>query len=158
MVDKALFSSNSEEWETPQDLFDQLNETYKFNLDPCATPENAKCPVYFTKELDGLKQSWVSVTGKGWIDYIPGRVFCNPPYGRGTIDKWTKKAREEIENGNAELIVMLLPVRTCTRWFHEDVVPVADAVYFIRGRLKFGGAKNSAPFPSMVAVYTKEEE
>lgn len=156
MVDKALFSSNSEEWETPQDLFDQLNETYKFNLDSCATDENAKCEVYFAlPDTDGLIEPWCLFED---IGVIPGRVFCNPPYGRGTIDKWTKKAREEIENGNAELIVMLLPVRTCTRWFHEDVVPVADAVYFIRGRLKFGGAKNSAPFPSMVAVYTKEEE
>lgn len=164
MVNKALFSSNTGEWETPQEEYDELNEQYRFNLDPCATDENAKCENYFTKEQDGLSQDWKVVDYnpeyKSPYRHIKGRVFCNPPYGRGTIAKWVKKAREEVENGNAELVVMLLPARTDTKWFHEDVLdaPCLSAIYFYKGRMKFGGAKNSAPFPSILAVYTKEEE
>lgn len=83
MINAAMFSSNTAEWATPQAFFDELNKEFDFTLDPCATPQNAKCARYFTKEVDGLKQSW---RGE--------RVYCNPPYGRD-IGKWVEKAHNE---------------------------------------------------------------
>ncbi len=87
MINQSLFTSNTNEWATPQAFFDELNKEFSFTLDPCATPENAKCSRYFTKEIDGLAQSWHGE-----------RVFCNPPYGRD-ISKWVKKAHEEVAGG-----------------------------------------------------------
>lgn len=139
MVQKALFSSKTDEWATPQDFFDRVNAEYgPFDLDVCATAENAKCARYFTKEDDGLKQRWKGV------------CWMNPPYGR-EIGLWVKKARRAGLFVKAT-VVCLLPARTDTAWFHDYVYGKAKIV-FIRGRLKFGGAKNSAPFPSMLAVY-----
>ena len=138
MNTKVMFSSASDNWSTPQDLFDQLNEEFDFNLDPCASANNAKCAQYFTKEQDGLKQNWGQ------------RVFCNPPYGRG-IGKWVEKCSEEAKKDNT-LCVMLLPARTDTRWFHDFIYNKAE-VRFLKGRLKFGNSKNSAPFPSMVVIF-----
>lgn len=129
------------EWGTPQDLFDQLNDEFKFTLDVCATPENAKCERFFTPEDDGLCQEW---TGSCWM---------NPPYGRG-IDKWIRKAYESSEAEGCS-VVCLLPVRTDTAWFHDYVCK--GTVEFIRGRLKFGGCKNSAPFPSMLTIFPFSE-
>lgn len=123
-------------WATPQDLFDELNNRHKFNLDPCATKENAKCKKFFTKKEDGLKQSWKNK-----------RVFMNPPYGRG-IGSWIKKASE----GGAEIVVCLLPARTDTKWFHNYIYNKSK-IEFIKGRLKFGGHQNSAPFPSMIVIF-----
>ncbi len=156
MVDKALFSSDTGEWETPQEFYDELNKFWRFNLDPCATKENAKCETYYTKEQDGLERDWCYVQynpeyKSPYLRY-PGRVFCNPPYGR-EIGQWVEKAVAEVQNGNAEVVVMLLPARTDTRWFHDYVLPNAYLVRFVRGRLKFGGSKNSAPFPSVVVVF-----
>lgn len=130
------FSSKTDMWATPQDLFDSLNKKYKFNLDPCATKENAKCKKFFTEEENGLKKSWKEK-----------RVFMNPPYGRG-IGAWIKKASE----GGAEIVVCLLPARTDTKWFHEYIYNKAET-QFIKGRLKFGGHENSAPFPSMIVIF-----
>lgn len=127
------FSSETDLWATPQDVFDALNAEFHFTLDPCATPENAKCKKYYTREQDGLSQDW---TGEV--------VFMNPPYGR-EIGKWVEKLSEV---GG----VALLPARTDTRWFHDYIYNKAE-IRFIKGRLKFGGAKNSAPFPSMVVVF-----
>jgi phage N-6-adenine-methyltransferase len=156
MVDEALFSSDSSEWSTPTDFFDNLNKEWDFNLDPCATKENAKCETYYTKEQDGLKQDWhcVRYNPEYKSPYLrnPGRVFCNPPYGK-EIGQWVKKAVAEVQNGNADVVVMLLPARTDTRWFQDYVLPYASEIDFIRGRLKFGGSKNSAPFPSVVVVF-----
>lgn len=131
---QTMFSSETDLWATPQWLYDHYDKQYQFTLDPCATRENAKCIRYFTKEDDGLAQSW---DGE--------RVFMNPPYGR-EIGRWVKKAVES----NA-FVVMLLPARTDTKWFHDYLYGTAT-IYFIKGRLKFGDAKNSAPFPSMVAI------
>lgn len=139
MINKVLYSSHSDEWATPQYLFDMLNSKYRFTLDPCATVQNHKCDKYFTKDMDGLKQSW---SGE--------RVFCNPPYGRDII-KWVEKAFWE-HVVNKILIVMLLPVRTDTVWFHEYIYGMAD-LYFIKGRLRFNDSINSAPFPSMIVVF-----
>lgn len=136
---KVMFSSKRDDWETPQDLFDKLNVKFNFTLDPCASTENAKCQKYFTQEQDGLKQDWQGET-----------VFCNPPYGR-EIKKWVIKAYQESLKPDT-LVVMLLPSRTDTTWFHDYILPYGK-IDFIKGRLKFGGSKNSAPFPSMIVVF-----
>jgi len=136
----VMFSSKTDEWSTPQDFFDELNKEFNFTLDPCATPENAKCEKYYTREDDGLKQDWSGET-----------VFCNPPYGK-VIKNWVKKCYEESRKPNTT-VVMLIPARTDTAWFHDYIYHKAKEIRFIRGRLKFGDAKNSAPFPSMVVVF-----
>lgn len=140
MNTEVMFSSATCEWETPLDFFQKLNEEFHFDFDVCATPENAKCKRFFTREQDGLKQPW---TG-------PLVYWCNPPYGR-EIGKWVKKAAE-----SDTTIVMLLPARTDTKWFHDYIYGKAE-IRFVRGRLKFGGSKNSAPFPSMVVIFKREE-
>jgi phage N-6-adenine-methyltransferase len=134
-MNAALLSSKSNEWATPRELFDKLNSEFSFTLDPCATAENAKCPKFFTKEQDGLKQEWGGE-----------RVFMNPPYGR-EIGKWVKKAYE-----SNTLAVCLLPARTDTSYFHDYILGKAE-IRFIRGRLRFEGGKYPAPFPSMIVVY-----
>lgn len=138
MNTKLMFSSNSVEWETPQDFYNNLNQEFNFTLDPCATKENAKCSKYYTKEQNGLLQDWTGET-----------VFCNPPYGRG-IENWVKKCYEHWKSGG--VAVMLIFSRTDTKYFHEYIYNKAD-IRFIKGRLKFGGCKNSAPFPSMLVIY-----
>ena len=137
----VMFSSKTDQWETPQDLFDELNNEFGFTLDPCADDKNNKCKKYFTKEIDGLSQCWKGES-----------VFCNPPYGR-EIGSWVRKCylHGKVENGIA---VMLIPARTDTRWFHEYIYNKKNVeVRFLKGRLKFGGSKNSAPFPSMVVIF-----
>lgn len=136
----VMFSSETDLWSTPQDFFNSLNKEFNFTLDPCATPENAKCSKFFTKESDGLKQNWGGET-----------VFCNPPYGRAIKD-WVKKCYEESLKTETR-VVMLIPARTDTSYFHDYIYHKAKEIRFIRGRLKFGDSKNSAPFPSMVVVF-----
>ena len=134
-----MFSSKSVELETQQEFYESLNRAFQFNLDPCATPETAKCENYFTKQDDGLNKSW-----KGH------RVFVNPPYGR-KISKWIEKAYEEGGQQGA-LVVCLIPARTDTKYWH-DYCMKANEIYFVKGRLKFGNSKNAAPFPSAVVVF-----
>ena len=130
------FSSKTDMWATPQAFFDKYNDIYKFDLDVCATRENAKCEKYFTEEDDGLAQEWTGV------------CFMNPPYGREII-RWMKKAYESSLRGAT--VVCLVPARTDTKWWHEYAM--MGEIEFIRGRLKFGDAKNSAPFPSAVVIF-----
>lgn len=139
MNTKVLYSSKEEKWATPQDFFDKLNEEFHFTLDAAASSDNAKCANYFTEEQDGLAQSW-----KGHA------VWCNPPYCRKT-GLWVKKAYEEHQRTGCT-VVMLLPSRTDVRWFHDYILGKAE-IRFIKGRLKFGGSKNSALFPSIVVIY-----
>ena len=137
-----MFSSETNEWSTPQYLFEQLNNEFNFTLDPCATDENKKCENHFTKEDDGLSRSWKDET-----------VFCNPPYGR-QIGKWVKKAYEETKDENTK-VVMLIPSRTDTKYFHDYIYEICE-VRFLKGRVYFekGGKKvGRAPFPSMVVVF-----
>ncbi len=137
----AMFSSKTDQWETPQDFYDGLNAEFGFTLDPCANENNHKCEKYYTKETDGLSQSW---DGE--------RVFCNPPYGR-EIGYWVKKCYLHGKSGNG-IAVMLVPARTDTKWFHEYIYSKTNVeVRFLKGRLKFGRSKNSAPFPSMVVIF-----
>jgi len=135
-MNEVHYMSKTVEWATPEGLFDELDGEFGFDLDPCATKENAKCKKFYTKEDDGLAQSW-----KG------RKVFMNPPYGR-VIGDWVKKAA----TGGAEIVVCLLPARTDTRWFHEYIYGKAE-IRFIKGRVKFGDGKQSAPFPSMIVVF-----
>ena len=138
MKNTGLFTSNTDQWETPQELFNQLDQEFNFNLDVCALPENAKCENYYSPEIDGLSQQWL------------GSCWMNPPYGR-QIGKWVKKAYDEhLIHGSR--IVCLLPARTDTKWFHDYILGKAE-IRFIKGRLKFGSSKGSAPFPSMIVVY-----
>lgn len=130
------FSSKTDDWETPQYVFDELNKEFNFKLDVCATPKNAKCIEFIpnvSEEINGLTVRWGS---SNWM---------NPPYGR-EIGKWVKKASEN------PLTVCLLPARTDTKWFHDYILGKAE-IRFIKGRLKFGGHKNSAPFPSMIVIF-----
>lgn len=137
-----MFSSKTDLWSTPQYLFDELNSEFNFTLDACATDENAKCEKYYTKEQDGLSQKW------------GGTVWCNPPYGR-EIGKWVSKASDSSNDGAT--VVMLIPARTDTRWFHDYIYNKERVnIRFLKGRLKFGNAQNSAPFPSMIVVFNPE--
>ena len=134
----VAYSSQRHDWETPQDFFDALNEEFGFDLDAAASDNNAKCREFFDEEDDGLSQDWGGRT-----------VWLNPPYGR-QIGRWVAKAAEEARKPGTT-VVLLVPARTDTRWFHDYLYGNAE-LRFVRGRLKFGGAKSGAPFPSLVAV------
>ena len=139
MINKGLFTSNTNEWATPVKFFEELNKEFNFTLDPCATDDNAKCRKYFTVKENGLIQDWGGEV-----------VFCNPPYGR-ELPLWVKKCYEEHKK-HGITVVMLIPARTDTSYFHDYIYGKSE-IRFIRGRLKFNDCKQSAPFPSMVVVY-----
>ena len=148
-INDSWYTTGRDYWETPQDLFDKLNDEFHFTLDPCATPTSAKCSKYYTEEEDGLIQSWAGHT-----------VFCNPPYSRTAKGNpgqaaWIKKAYQESLKGNT--VVMLLPARTDTKAFHEYIYGKAE-IRFIKGRLRYGSGDkeqlaSAAPFPSMIVVF-----
>jgi site-specific DNA-methyltransferase (adenine-specific) len=138
-ISQALYSSRSEEWPTPQSFFSLLHKEFGFTLDPCATRDNAKCSRYFTKKQNGLMRSWGTHV-----------VFCNPPYGT-TMRDWACKCYQASRGGAT--VVLLAHARTDTRWFHDWVYGKAAEIRFVRGRLKFGDGKQSAPFPSMIAIF-----
>lgn len=135
----GVFSSKIDNWSTPQMLYDQLDHEFLFDLDPCADDHNHKCDLYFTKEQNGLDQDWSG-----------HRVFCNPPYGKD-ISKWVRKAYIEGHKENT-LVVMLIPARTDTAYFHDYILNRAE-IRFLRGRLKFSGSSKPAPFPSILVIY-----
>lgn len=135
---KVHFSRASVEWATPQDFFDATsNRLGPFELDVCATTANAKCGRYYTQADDGLAQPWA-----------PYRCWMNPPYGR-SIGHWMRKALAESLLG--AYVVCLVPARTDTAWWHDCAM--RGRVEFLRGRLKFGGHKNSAPFPCALVEF-----
>lgn len=145
-MNKVHFSSRTNEWATPQDLFYELNKEFNFDLDPCASQENHKCKGWYGKEDDGLSKNWDGHT-----------IFMNPPYGR-EIGKWIKKASETKKG----VVVCLLPSRTDTKWFHDYIyypMVLGDksiSFRFLKGRIKFGDSKNSAPFPSMIVIFNNK--
>ena len=151
-MDKVLLSSGKDDWETPADLFKELDEEFKFTLDAAASDDNHKLPRYYTAKTDGLVQSWAGE-----------RVFCNPPYSRKTKNNpgqeaWIRKALAESQKG--ALVVMLIPSRTDTSAFHECILPYAE-IRFLKGRLRFedkGQPRDAAPFPSMVCIFRPKEE
>ena len=136
MNNQLMFSSETDLWSTPQYFFDKQNAIYNFTLDVCANDDNAKCKAYFTKNDDGLNKDW------------HGICWMNPPYGR-EIKQWMQKAYNESLRGVT--VVCLVPARTDTVWWHEYAMK--GNIEFIKGRLKFGNAKNSAPFPSALVVF-----
>lgn len=138
MNHKVHFLSNTDEWATPKRLFQRLHAEFDFTLDPCATVANATCPKFFTQAENGLAQSW---RGE--------RVFMNPPYGR-KIGLWIRKAYEEGQRGG--LVVCLIPARTDTVYWHDYVMRAAE-IRLLRGRVKFGDGRNSAPFPSAIVIF-----
>lgn len=131
------FSSQDHTWETPQELFDLLDREFKFSLDVCAVPSTAKCERYFTPQSNGLAQRWA------------GACWMNPPYGREIV-KWVERAYQTAAAGRGT-VVCLVPARVDTRWWWDYAR--RSEVRFLPGRLKFGGAKNSAPFPSAVLIF-----
>lgn len=135
-MNRGMYSSASDEWATPQSLFDRLDQEFRFDLDVCATPNNAKCARYFTREIDGLTQPW------------RGTCWMNPPYGRAIRD-WMRKAFESHLEGAT--VVCLVPARTDTAWWHDFAAK--GEIRFLRRRLRFGNALSSAPFPSAIVVF-----
>ena len=142
-MNNVHFSSETNEWSTPIDLYNSLDEIYNFTLDPCSTKENAKCDKFFTIEDNGLIQDWSNEI-----------VFMNPPYGR-EIKDWVKKAYEESLKGAT--VVCLIPSRTDTKYWHDYIFPYSREITFLKGRLKFGNSKNSAPFPSAIIVFKEDK-
>jgi phage N-6-adenine-methyltransferase len=141
-VTKAKQANTSTEWATPKALYDKLDRRFHFTLDPCATAENAKCPRFFTKEDDGLRQSWAGE-----------RVFMNPPYGKET-PVWVKKAREESFEHKIPVVCLVVP-RTDTAWF-QDLVRYAEKLWLLRGRVRFenpGNPGQSPQDPSCIVVF-----
>ncbi|MBP3521980.1 MAG: phage N-6-adenine-methyltransferase [Clostridia bacterium] len=143
-MNKALFSSNRMDWETPDDLFERVNKEFRFTLDAASSHENAKCKRHYTEKEDGLSKNWGGET-----------VWVNPPYGK-ELPKWIQKCAQEGRKQNTT-VVMLIPARTDTKAFHEHIYGRAE-IRFIKGRLKFKGAKTGAPFPSMLVVFRGETE
>ena len=137
-INTALYSSRTEEWPTPKSLFAALNREFRFTLDPCATRAKATCPRYFTKADNGLAQDWSLHT-----------AFCNPPDGRH-IATWVDKCFCAAQAGAR--VVLLIPSRTDTRYFHDWIYNKAE-VRFVRGLLRYGDGPQSAPFPSLIAIY-----
>lgn len=136
-INAGLLSSNRQDWATPQAFFDLVDAEFGFTLDAAASQDNAKCEAYYTEEMDGLGCAW------------PGVVWCNPPYGRAIAD-WVRKGYEEAQKGS--VVVMLIPARTDTAYWHDYVMQAAE-VRLIRGRLVFGAARSGAPFPSALVVF-----
>lgn len=132
-MNRVLFSSKSPHWSTPEFLYKELNEEFRFDFDPCPLGESEK---------DGSAPLFTSWQGK--------RVFCNPPYPG--VQPFLERARE------AEIAVFLLPARTDTKWFHNLVLPFAKEIRFIKGRIRFGKAKHNAPFPSILAIFNGEQD
>lgn len=138
-MNEVLFSSNTDDWATPQDLFDALDAEFHFTLDPCSSEQNHKCDRYFTKEDNGLLHDWGGES-----------VFCNPPYGK-EMYKWVEKCYFEGRKEHTT-VVLLIPARTDTKYFHDFIIHRTE-IRFIKGRLKFGNSKNAAPFPSMLVIF-----
>lgn len=145
MVDKVLFSSKSDEWETPEDLFVKLDYKFQFNLDAAASEENHLLRVWFGEGSPYAENALLTE----WNKY-GDRVFLNPPYSM--CSEFMKKVWEEIYAHKSLSVVCLLPARTDTKWFHNYVYNQCE-IKFLKGRLKFSGSKNSAPFPSMLCYY-----
>lgn len=137
------FSSLSNEWKTPKLLFKCLDSVFHFDLDPCTEENNLDCRYHYDQYINGLVQRWF------------GSVFVNPPYGR-EIKYWVKKSYDEVKNGNAKIVVMLIPARTDTKYFHDIIFKYAKDIIFLKGRIKFenGDCTNPAPFPSCLVIFS----
>lgn len=143
MNTKLMFSSKEEKWQTPDNIFNELDKEFNFTLDPCCQHDSAKCAKHYTPVEDGLTKDWSKDV-----------TFVNPPYGR-ELKKWVEKSYNEFKKGGT--VVMLIPARTDTSYFHDFIYNIAE-IRFLRGRIKFINPEtktpgDSAPFPSMVVVF-----
>jgi len=138
-LNDSLFSSKKEDWATPWDLFKEWDaKEGPFCLDVCATAQNAKCSRFYSPAENGLMLPWF---GKCWL---------NPPYGR-KITQWLEKALFEVQSKRADKVCCLIPARTDTKWWHDIVIPHGKT-HFLRGRVRFEGAKYPAPFQSAIVI------
>jgi site-specific DNA-methyltransferase (adenine-specific) len=138
----VLFSSDFHGYSTPSDLFEWINKRFNFTVDVCADKSNHKCQRYYTEESNGLLQSWKDEV-----------VWCNPPYNQTKL--WILKGICEIENNDCETIAYLIPARVETKLWQETIAPFTSKIIFLKGRLKFSGNKNSAPFASALVIFTQ---
>lgn len=142
----TVYQNSSDEWSTPQDLFDQLDAEFHFTVDAAASDENHKCDRYYTKEQDGLVQDWGGEV-----------VWCNPPYGKSQCRLWVEKAYRECCRTDGTVAVLLLPARTDVEYFHRFILHRTE-IRFIRGRLKYNNARYNAPFSSMIVIFRGAEK
>ena len=148
---KAIMTSDKQDWETPQDLFDNLNNEFDFDLDAFASDKNAKCKHFFTEQDDALQQDWTEHKS----------IFINPPYTSKVQDEVLKKINDTISSNWRGVIVLLIPARTDTKRWHDYIFNKADDIRFIKGRLRFeidGVPRGSSTFPSAVIVYDRRNE
>lgn len=145
VMGEALFSTGKDDWETPPEVFEPLNDEFNFTLDPCCFKETAKCRKFYTPAENGLAQDWSG-----------NNVFVNPPYSNGAQNAWVKKCYEEAQKPHT-IVVALLPARTDTLRFHNYINGKAE-IRFVKGRIKFVGANAGAPFPSMIVIFKKEDK
>lgn len=143
MLNESLFASEKLDWETPHYLFRHLDREFGFDLDVCANDRNAKCERFFDEQKNGLAQKWT------------GRVWMNPPYGRG-IACWVEKALSEVACGNAEIAVCLVSVRSDSRWWHQNCMKASE-IRLMDQRLEFEGANNKAPFPTALVIFRADD-
>lgn len=136
---KPMVSSKTNEWATPKSLFDYLDKEFNFTLDPCATLKNAKCNKFYTIADDGLSKNWTNEI-----------IFMNPPYG-GHTGKWLMKAVESAIDGSK--VVCLIVSSTDRSYWHEIIYPFSAEIRFMRGRVKFGESKSTAPFASAIVIF-----
>ena len=134
------YSSNKQDWGTPWDFFLKVFCIYDFKLDACASHENAKVLPFISKEQCSLKSQWGE-----------GPVWCNPPIRKGADKVYKKAALENAERGTTS--VLLTPARPDTAVWQDVILREADAVCFVRGRIKFEGAEFAAPFPCALVVF-----
>ena len=155
----VMFSRNTDEWSTPEDFYQALHTEFGFGLDAAASDGNTKCPAWFSLDINALQMSWYdAVMAVGTAEGLSSApaVWLNPPYSQ--CRDFLKKASEEARAGCT--VVCLVPSRTDTRWWHEYVWDATTheprpgvEIRFVKGRLKFGNAKQSAPFPSVVIIF-----
>ena len=149
---KAIMTSDKQDWETPKELFDDLNNEFDFELDAFASDKNAKCKHYFTEKDDSFQQDWTRYKS----------IFINPPYTSKVQDEVLKKINDTISHPDWKgVIVLLIPARTDTKRWHDYIFNKADDIRFIRGRLRFevdGIPRGSSTFPSAVIVYDSRNE
>lgn len=139
---QRLTMAKNDEWETPDEFFQDLDEEFHFDLDACATDDNHKCSNYFTKDQDGLLQNWGGHT-----------VWCNPPYSN--VKGWMRKCYYEGHRPNTTVVALVF-AKTDTRWWWNYVQHKCE-IRFVKGRLKFGG-KDNAPYPSALLIWRGPEE
>ena len=143
MSDNLHFSSQTDQWATPQAVFDWLDgHLGPYDLDAAADSTNHKCANYIGSDVDALTVPWSG-----------SHVWLNPPYGRG-LGRWATKAIEEIDAGNCDSTTILVPARTDTNWF-IDLADRAHRIIFVKRRLRFGDGSRDAPFPTAILVIGK---